>query len=264
MDPAHVDAAAEIIVAARLDHAPIGTLPDELTPRDEAGAYAVQNEVHRRLTAAGFGEVVGWKIGCTTRIMQELLSLDHPVCGGIFAPTIREREAVLQRADHVRPGVESEIVVRLGRDLPASGGPYDRRSAASAIACCYGGFELVDSRVLDRDPSTTPLRIADDYGGAGSVLGDPREDFDPLALDSVRTTLYVNGEEFGRGTGDLVLGHPLEALAWIANALPLRGRMLHEGDIVSLGSVVLPRHLEAGEDAHVVHEPLGEAFVRVV
>jgi 2-keto-4-pentenoate hydratase len=48
----------------------------------------------------------------------------------------------------------------------------------------------------------------------------------------------VAGREQGRGHGRDVLGHPLDALAWLANHLQSRGLQLQAGDIVTTGSLV--------------------------
>jgi 2-oxo-3-hexenedioate decarboxylase/2-keto-4-pentenoate hydratase len=65
----------------------------------------------------------------------------------------------------------------------------------------------------------------------------------------------VGGKEAGRGTGADVLGHPAEALAWLANHLAIEGRGLHAGQIVLTGSLVKTLWLGAG--GHVVMELQG-------
>jgi 2-oxo-3-hexenedioate decarboxylase/2-keto-4-pentenoate hydratase len=256
--------AAEALCAARLERRMVEPLPEEIRPRDEAEAYRVQAELHRLLTEAGWGEVVGHKIGCTTPVMQQALGLDHPVSGGIFGPTVFRREAVFEYERYNSPAVESEIAVRLGRDLPAAGAPYDRASVAPAVGEIMAAFELTEGRYADRDAVGVPTQVADDYYGAGSVLADPAEGFDPFDLDRVRSRLVVDGEEVGTGSGDMVLGHPLEALAWLANSLAGRGQGLRAGEFVSLGSVIAARRMEPGEEAVIVHEPLGEVRARFV
>jgi 2-oxo-3-hexenedioate decarboxylase/2-keto-4-pentenoate hydratase len=255
------DRAAVLVCAARIERRELGPLPPELRPRDEAEAYLVQDEVHRRLTAAGWGDVVGHKLGCTTPVMQAQLGLDHPVSGGIFASTVHHGTAVVRHADYVRPGVESEIVVLLDADLPATGEPYTRESVAPAVGACIGAIELTDAR-YDDDAVDVPTRVADDFYGAGSVLGPPDRHFDPRGLDRVHVRLEVNGEPIGEGDGSMVLGHPLEALAWFANATAQRGQHLRAGEFVSLGSVVPAYRVEAGDEARVTFDPFGEVSVR--
>ena len=51
--------------------------------------------------------------------------------------------------------------------------------------------------------------------------------------------LEVNGEVLGSGqTGD-ALGHPFEAVAWLANHLNERGQSIRAGEFVMTGSTVI-------------------------
>jgi 2-keto-4-pentenoate hydratase len=54
-----------------------------------------------------------------------------------------------------------------------------------------------------------------------------------LARQAVR--LEINGEVKGTGSGAVVLGHPLNALTWLVNALNARGGGLRAGDYVTTG-----------------------------
>ncbi len=263
MSDGRLRAAAEALCAARVARRPVEPLPEAIRPRDEAEAYRVQEILHELLTEAGWGEVAGYKIGCTTPVMQQALGLDHPVSGGIFASTVRRGRSVeLRHADFVGISLESEIVVQVDRDLPASRAPYDRASVAPAVAAVHAAFELTESRYPDRDAVGVPTQVADDYYGIGSVLDEPVEGLDPFTLDRVASRLFVNGAEAGTGTGSLVLGHPLEALAWLANALASRGSGLRAGEIVSLGSVIAAYDPKPGDEVRVVHDPLGEVHLR--
>ena len=56
--------------------------------------------------------------------------------------------------------------------------------------------------------------------------------------------MVINGEEVGDGYGrDIINGHPLEALAWLANEQSSLGREIPKGWIVLLGSVVQTKWL---------------------
>ena len=71
-------------------------------------------------------------------------------------------------------------------------------------------------------------------------------------LLTVNGRALINGEEAGRGTGADVLGHPHNALAWLANHLADEGQGLHAGQIVLTGSLVKTVWLKPGD--HVVME----------
>jgi 2-keto-4-pentenoate hydratase len=68
--------------------------------------------------------------------------------------------------------------------------------------------------------------------------------------------------EVGRGIGADVLGHPLDALAWLANHLAARGPGLRAGEFVSTGSVVATKWMARGDDAMVEVEGLGTVRAR--
>src|SRR5690606_28934818 len=112
-----VETAADEIARARLSGTRLAPLHPFLRPVDEAAAYAVQAAVHRRL-AATMGARVGYKIGCTTPVMQAYLGIPSPCSAGVLAGGVHAGGAVLPFADYIRIGIECEIAVRLGRDLP--------------------------------------------------------------------------------------------------------------------------------------------------
>ena len=71
--------------------------------------------------------------------------------------------------------------------------------------------------------------------------------------------MLINGEEVGTGRGGDILGHPLEALAWLAGSMAARGRALRAGEFVTLGSVVATKWVAAGDEVRIEIEGLGEA-----
>jgi 2-keto-4-pentenoate hydratase len=74
--------------------------------------------------------------------------------------------------------------------------------------------------------------------------------------------MRINSAEVGSGRGADILGHPLDALAWLANALLARGRRLEAGEIVLLGSVVQTVWVEPGNRVEIEIEGLGGASAR--
>src|SRR3981081_3619449 len=126
-------AAARIIPAARGNRTPLKSLPSETAPQDEAEGYRIQRAVHD-LLLPHLGAMVGYKIGCTSPVMQRYLDIPHPCAGGVFARGVHASGASLRAADFVRVGVECEIAVRLARDLPPSQAPFTADAVAQAVA----------------------------------------------------------------------------------------------------------------------------------
>jgi 2-oxo-3-hexenedioate decarboxylase/2-keto-4-pentenoate hydratase len=259
MTPAAIARAADLLCAARLERRRLVCLPEDCRPADERAAYAVQDALHGALTAAGYGQLGGHKIGCTTPVMQRFLNIPNPCAGGVFAPTVRDGQGEFRHADFLHVGVECEIAVRLARDLPAAGAPYDRASAGAAVDACMAAIEVVDDRYEDYRTLDTPTLIADDFFNAACVLGAPLAAWRTLDLAGLRGGMTINRAEVGSGSGGDILGHPLEALAWLADALAARGRCLEAGAFVLLGSVVETRWVEQGDRVEVEIEGLGRA-----
>src|ERR1700736_5586695 len=101
-------AAAESIASARRDRTPLQPLAGDVAPQNEAEGYRIQDALHG-LLSADFGALVGYKIGCTSPVMQRYLDIPHPCGGGVFARGVHESGASLSYRDFVRVGVECEI-----------------------------------------------------------------------------------------------------------------------------------------------------------
>jgi 2-keto-4-pentenoate hydratase len=252
-----IEKAADLLCRARLGKERFAGLPPHCRPADEADAYAIQHALHARLDDAGRGPLVGFKIGCTTPVMQRFLEIDHPCAGGVLAPGVQQLDGRYQHGDFVRVGVECEIAVALSRDLPASAAPYDRHRVASAVGACMAAIEIVDDRYQDYRALDPWTLVADDFFHVGCVLGPSVTGWRDLDLAALSGRMTINGQEVGHGRGSDVLGHPLEALAWLAN---LRTRdHLRAGIFVLLGSVVETRWLARGDRVEIAIEGLGSA-----
>lgn len=255
------DEAAEILLSVRSRARPIDDLPERLRPRDLDECYRLQDRLNLRLAAAGFGDPVGYKIGCTTAVMQTYLGIPHPCAGRMFAATVRRTDAVFRREDLCRPGVECEIAVRLGVDM-GPGSVYSAVECEDHVEAAMAAIELVDDRWSDFGKVSTPNLIAENFFNAGCVLGEPAR-VSGRELREASGSMRINGELVGTGTGGDILGHPLEALAWLANDRNRRGAPLRAGEVVSLGSVVRTAWIGAGDVVEVDFDRLGGCTLRL-
>jgi 2-oxo-3-hexenedioate decarboxylase/2-keto-4-pentenoate hydratase len=256
--------AATLLLDQRLSLQPITDLPLAIRPQTETEGYALQRVLNGLLSVAGLGKHVGHKIGCTTPVMQKFLNIANPCAGVVFEKTVLRRSATVPRSGFVRLGIECEIAVELARDLMPAGAAVDREAAARAVGAVMGSIELVDERYADYRTLGVPTLIADDFFDSGCVLGDPVRDWRKLDLAKLTGTTHVNGVQVGRGTGALIMGHPLEALAWLANSRAKHGLgPLKAGEFVTLGSLVETKWLDAGDEVRVEIEGLGQLTLRV-
>jgi len=127
-----------------------------------------------------------------------------------------------------------------------------------------GAIELVDDRYENYFALTAPVLIADDFFNAGVVLGPEQSDWRDLDLAKILGTLFIDGEAHSTGLGADILGHPMEALAWLANHRASLGQPLRAGSFVMLGSVVKTVFLDRPAEVSVELEGLGRAEVRFV
>jgi 2-keto-4-pentenoate hydratase len=239
-------AAAETIAAARRNRTPVQPLARKAAPQTEADGYRIQDALHD-LLSADFGGMAGYKIGCTSPVMQRYLNIPHPCAGGVFAKGVYESGASLRTKDFVRVGVECEIAARLARDLLTSEAPFTAEWVAEAIEAYLPAIEIVDDRYVKWETIGAPTLVADDFFGAGCVLGKAVPRTAAPDLLHVIGRALINGAEGGQGTGADVLGHPHNALAWLANHLAAADKNLRAGEIVLTGSLVKTIWLSAGD-----------------
>ncbi len=239
-------------------------LEGELLPESIAEAYEIQAAYQGALTG-DYGPVAGYKIAYTTAALQQASGISEPVAGVILANNVRHSPAALDSADFLQPGIECEVGARLGKDLPASGAPYDREGVSEAVDAVMTAFEVVDNRRTQGQDTQTQLltTIASNILNAGVALGEAVPGWHSIDLAASRGYMTINGELVGEGMGADVMGHPLEPLAWLANTLAARGEGLSAGMVVITGSIVSPKWLKPGDTALIGIDGLGEARLSV-
>jgi 2-keto-4-pentenoate hydratase len=258
LTPETIDATARACFDTHRAHTRYRPLdaPVRAAPLDDA--YRIQDALHRLLAAAGRGGIAGWKIALTSKAMQQMTGVDQPAAGAIFSTTIHSSPARVALGAYHHLGVEFEVAVRLANDLPASGGPWTRASVAEHVAACLPAFELVEDGDADYKTLDAFTLVAQNTWNGGVVLGAPVPAWRQLDLETAVTRAWVNDQPAGQGkTGD-ALGHPLEAVAWLANLLNGRGRMLDRGMIVMTGSSITTKFPAPGDRVRFAIDGLGE------
>ena len=250
---------AERIYAEEQAKAPMQALPDGQMPADADEAYAVQDRLQRLQQAGGTGAIAGWKVALTSKVMQELVGFGRPCEGAIYNSRIHRSPATVRHGDFVNIGVESEIAVRLSRDLPPRDAPYGRADIEAAVAACMAAIEIVDDRAMNYKQLNALQLIAANSFNAGCVLGPEVADWQRLDLAALPGRMRINGEVVGEGVGGDALGHPLEPVVFLANNLIARGHMLKAGDVVLTGSIVATKWLKPGDVMATEVDGLGEA-----
>ena len=247
---------AELIVELFRGRRPTEILPPDLYPASLAEAYAIRRCFQEIEEATGRGAIAGYKIGLTTPVMQRLCGIAEPCYGAIFACEAHEGRAELRAGDYCRIGVETEIVLRLGDDLPQGG---DAGRLAASVESAAAAIELIEDLCYDYRRLDAAAMVAGNVWSAGAVVGMPVKEWRALDLARVTARLSINGREIGTGAGSDVMGHPLNALGWLAEKLAAAGTPLRRGMIVMTGSMVPIQHPLAGNRVLVEVSGLGAA-----
>jgi 2-oxo-hept-3-ene-1,7-dioate hydratase len=245
MTPKDHQAAALALLNAEATGRQIGLLSLTHPGMTLDDAYAVQAELIALKRAAGRRQI-GWKIGLTSRAMQEQLKIDTPDSGLLLDDMLFANDAIVPKNRFIQPRVEAEIAFLMAHDL--SGAHVTRDDVIAATAHVAPALEILDTRILRTDPVTGKARIitdtiSDNAANAGIVLGNQRHTFDAFDLRWAGAIVKRNGvvEETGLGAG--VLDDPTTGIVWLVRRLARYSQGLKAGDIVLSGSFV--RAIEA-------------------
>lgn len=255
--------AARELLASRRSGRQLSSLSIEVRPPSLDDGYRVQRIARDEMSSLGFGRQGGWKIGCTTSVMQEFLHLDRPVSGAMFRSTMWHGHHRFLVSPPRVLGVECEFAVRLGRDLPARSDDYSVDEVANAVVAVMAAIEIVEDRYVDYQALDTPTLVADDFFHYGCVLGREDESQDPSKLGGIRADMRINGVVVGEGRGSDILGDPLNALAWLANNCASLGTPVRAGDIALLGSVIQTQWVVPGDVVEIQNDALGNVTASI-
>jgi 2-keto-4-pentenoate hydratase len=252
--------AAHCLVRAGEEGRRVRDFPPGCRPADMAAAEAIADLV-AALAGGVFG---GWKLGGTNPAARAKAGIERPFRGRIRASMIYESPAEIPWPDLMRPVVEPEIAFRLGRHLPPRGRDYGADDMVQAIEAIMPAIEIPESRLSD-DHLAGGFGMVADQGFAGRlVLGPPCPDWQRLDLVALTASLAVNGRVVAEGKGAAAMGHPLAALAWLANERIAHGDSLRSGQVISTGSLTGIQRVAPDDKVVADFGPLGQAALTLL
>jgi 2-keto-4-pentenoate hydratase len=234
---------------------PVPPLRDGLDPVDAEGAYAVQ-EINTRYWEAQGRRIVGRKAGLTAKAVQQQLGVDQPDFGVLFEDMAVADGGRLDPARCIQPKAEAEIAFVLASGLPDTATTPEQ--LAAAVATVHAAIEVVDSRIADWK-ITFADTVADNGSSAFFVLADTGVPLAGLDLEGAAMEMVINGAVVSSGVGAAALGNPLNAAAWLARTLALRGEPLKAGDVLLAGALGPMVALKPGDQVRAVIGGIGEA-----
>lgn len=241
MTPIQHHAAAEALLRAEATGQQIGLLSLTYPGMTLADAYAVQDALVAAKLAQGRRQI-GWKIGLTSRAMQQALNITTPDSGVLLDDMLFADGSVVPTGRFIQPRIEAEIAFVMARSL--QGAEVTRADVLAATEYVGPSLEILDTRILRADPATGQARVitdtvADNAANAGIVMGVQRHD-PGMDLRWAGAIVKRDGvvEETGLGAG--VLNDPATGIVWLVHRLATLGKGLSAGDIVLSGSFIRP------------------------
>jgi 2-keto-4-pentenoate hydratase len=250
---------ARHLIDAHVRRVPFENIPEDIAPHDVDEAYAAQDALVRILSEHE-GRIAGIKIATTTKVMQQLMGIDHPCGGVIFERRVHCSPAKIRLADHMNLVIECEVGLRLKKDLLVAAAPFTAASVTAAVGAVMPAFELVEDRKADYKKTSALSVIAENCWNAGVVLGADVPFAPGRSLDGIAGRLTINGRDAHAGRSD----DPLSTLAWVANLAAEHDHALHAGMVVITGSVIPTLPIQAGETFVFALEGFGSTELTAV
>ena len=222
-------------------------------------AYMVQTAWLQRKIQRG-EQLVGHKIGLTSRAMQTAMNISTPDSGFLTRDMVFPPDSDIRASRFCDPKLEIELAFVLASDL--AGSDLSVEDVLDATDHVRPAVELIAARSYRTDPETGRTRtvidtISDNAADAGIVCGaspvGPRE----IDLRWVGALGYRNGiiEETGIAAG--VLDHPATGIAWLARRYTEQGLALEAGQTILAGSFTRPIDIRPGDEFRFDFGPLG-------
>ena len=223
-------------------------------------AYAIQQQMMKRRLEAG-EKVIGKKIGVTSKAVMNMLGVFQPDFGWLTDAMVYNEGEAIPANTLIQPKAEGEIAFVLKKTLKGPGITVaDVFAATEGVMAC---FEIVDSRISDWKIKIQDT-VADNASCGVFVLGDRLVDLRDVDLATCGMILEKNGEIIATGAGAAALGHPANAVAWLANTLGVHGIALEAGEVVLSGSLAIMTPVKAGDNLRVSIGGIGSCSVRFV
>ena len=259
LSEADIRKAADDLYQAEIDRRQIDplTLAHPDVTMDEA--YAIQKRGVDRKIEDG-QRIIGYKIGLTSRAMQQSMNIDEPDYGVLLDDMVFADGGDIEAARFTDPRIEVELAFVLkdrleGEDVTV----FDVLNATDYVT---PALELIAARSYRVHPETGYTRtvfdtIADNAANAGIIMGG--RPIKPLDTDLrwCGALCYVNGvlEETGLAAG--VLNHPANGIGWVAKRFAPHGIALEPGQVILSGSFTRPVIVKAGDTVHADFGALG-------
>jgi 2-keto-4-pentenoate hydratase len=225
----------------RLAHAkePVRGLPGNLSMQDaECGRQRLVEKLESLENP-----IVGYKAGLTNAQVQQRFGVASPVRGVLLEKMLLRDGAAVAADFGAHPVFEADLIV-----VVKDAAIHEARThleVLRSLSLVVPFIELPDLVVAEGQPLTGSLITMLNVGAKLGVVGKgipvkPTAEFAAALANMHVVTLDETGKELARGPGTAILGHPLNAVIWLAEDLRKSRIRLKSGDMLSLGAFSAP------------------------
>ena len=260
MDKSKIEKYGDELYDALINRKAVAPLTDREADITIEDAYQIQQRMIQRRVDAG-ETIIGKKIGVTSKVVMDMLKVNQPDFGQLLSNMVYNEGEPIVASSMIAPKAEAEVAFILKNDLMGPGvTAADVLRATDFVVPC---FEIVDSRIKDWKIKIQDT-VADNASCGVFVLGDRLVDPRDVDLATVGMVLEKNGDIVATGAGAAALGHPANAVAWLANTLGAHGIALEAGEVVLSGSLGIMVPVAAGDNLRVTMGGIGGCSVRFI
>lgn len=221
----------------------IAPLTEQLEQITADEAYDIQLYQIKKKIVEG-ATVKGLKIGLTSKAMQEMLNVHTPDYGFVMDTMVFQEDSAIPVERFIQPKVEFEIAFVLKKSL--QGPNVTLQDVIDATDYVVPAIEIIDSRIEDwriRFEDT----VADNGSSAGAILGAKKTLLQDIDIAAIEMSVYKNDQLLDQATSDAVLGNPLNAVVWLANAVSRYNITIQAGMFVLSGALSKAVPFEPGD-----------------
>lgn len=247
LTPDQIAAAADDLLKAEATRRQIGLLSQRHPQMGLDDAYAIQTAQMAQKLGQG-RQIIGWKIGLTSKVMQEALGITTPDSGVLYDDMAFASGGHVPSGRFIQPRIEAEIAFVL-KDVLS--GTVTREQVLAATDFVTPALEILDTRIVRRDAATGAARtivdtVSDNAANAGIVMGSQRHAPEAFDLRWVGAIVAKDDEVVATGLGAAVLNDPVMGIVWLAARMGHYGQAMQPGQVILSGSFIAPIECPSG------------------
>ena len=242
-----IQSAAADLLKAEQTRQQVGLLSVQYPDITLDDAYAIQAAQMPHKKAQG-RSIIGWKIGLTSKVMQDALGISTPDSGVLYDDMDFKNGSSIPATRFIQPRIEAEIAFIMKAPLE---GKVSREDVLAATDYVAPALEILDTRIARQDATTGQTRkifdtVSDNAANGGIVLGEQRHAPEAFDLRWVGAILTKNDEVTATGLGAAVLNDPVMGIVWLSERMGYYGQRIEAGQVVLAGSFIAPIECPSG------------------